>query len=149
MLSDSRGADAQVKDARKYDHVIWEKGLPPVWFSWSRFLNLAFPTISEPGAWLPHWRSFCCSEPILWEFNSSVLMLKLSFVPMNLHSCWPRDWKGSIGGVLECSFPRSKPLALISNLGNTAFLFYPSDWNNYNRKFIWGTFNHFSLGSSL
>ena len=26
MLSDSRGADAQVKDTRKYDHVIWEKG---------------------------------------------------------------------------------------------------------------------------
>ena len=26
MLSDSRGDDVQVKDARKYDHVIWEKG---------------------------------------------------------------------------------------------------------------------------
>ena len=26
MLSDSRGDDAQVKDTRKYDHVIWKKG---------------------------------------------------------------------------------------------------------------------------
>lgn len=26
MLSNSRGADAQVKDTQKYDHVIWEKG---------------------------------------------------------------------------------------------------------------------------
>ena len=33
-----------------------------------------------------------CSKPILWELNS-FLMLTLSFVPINLHRCWPREWK--------------------------------------------------------
>ena len=105
-----------------------KRGLPPVWFSWLRFLNLAVPTISEPGAWLPHWRSFCCSEPILWEFNSSVLMLRLSFVPMNLHNCWPRDWKGSWTGMLRSEI---ETLALIASRGNTAFLFYRISHSTY------------------
>ena len=31
-------------------------------------------------------------KKILWELNS-FHMLKLSFIPSNLQSCWPRDWK--------------------------------------------------------
>ena len=102
-----------------------KRGFPPVWFSWSRFLNLAIPTFSESRAWLPHWRSCFCFEPILWEFNSSVLMLRLSFVPMNLHNCWPRDWKGSWTGMLRSEI---ETLALIASRGNTAFLFYVMDF---------------------
>ena len=38
----------------------------------------------------PSW----CLKPVLWEL-SSFLMQTLSFVPINLHRCWPREWKHS------------------------------------------------------
>ena len=45
----------------------------------------------------PYWcpktmkrRPCWCPKPILWEFNS-FLMQTLSFVPINLHRCWPRE----------------------------------------------------------
>ena len=51
----------------------------------------------------PYWcsktmnrRPCWCPKPILWELNS-FLMQTLSFVPINLHRCWPREWKHSIG----------------------------------------------------
>ena len=37
-----------------------------------------------------------CTKKILWELNS-FHMLKLYFIPSNFQSCWPRDWKRSIG----------------------------------------------------
>ena len=50
----------------------------------------------------PYWcpktmkrRPCWCPKPILWELNS-FLMQTLSFVPTNLHRCWPREWKHSI-----------------------------------------------------
>ena len=50
----------------------------------------------------PYWcpktmkrRPCWCPKPILWELNS-FLMQTLSFVPINLHRCWPREWKHSI-----------------------------------------------------
>ena len=50
----------------------------------------------------PYWcrktmklRPCWCPKPVLWELNS-FLMLTLSFVPINLHRCWPREWKHSI-----------------------------------------------------
>ena len=39
-----------------------------------------------------------CPKPILWEFNS-FLMQTLSVVPINLHRCWPREWKHSINNL--------------------------------------------------
>ena len=39
-----------------------------------------------------------CPKPILWELNS-FLMQTLSFVPINLHGCWPREWKHSIKSI--------------------------------------------------
>ena len=36
-----------------------------------------------------------CPKPVLWELNS-FLMQPLSFVPVNLHICWRREWKHSI-----------------------------------------------------
>ena len=45
----------------------------------------------------PYWcpktmkrRPCWCPKPILWELNS-FLMQTLSFVPINLHRCWPRE----------------------------------------------------------
>ena len=35
-------------------------------------------------------RPFWCTKTILWELNS-FLMQTLSFVPINLHICWPRE----------------------------------------------------------
>ena len=50
----------------------------------------------------PYWcpktmkrRPCWCPKPILWELNS-FLMQTRSFVPINLHICWPREWKHSI-----------------------------------------------------
>jgi len=50
----------------------------------------------------PYWcpktikrRPCWCPKLILWELNS-FLMQTLSFVPINLHRCWPREWKHSI-----------------------------------------------------
>ena len=36
-----------------------------------------------------------CPKPVIWELNC-FLMPTLSFVPMNLHRCWPRGWKRSV-----------------------------------------------------
>ena len=41
-------------------------------------------------------RPCLCTKKILWEVNS-FHMLKLSFIPSILQSCWPRDLKQSIG----------------------------------------------------
>ena len=56
----------------------------------------------------PYWclktmkrRPCWCPKPVLWELNS-FLMQTLSFVPINLHICWPREWKHSINYTL-CS----------------------------------------------
>ena len=40
-----------------------------------------------------------CPKPIFWEVYS-FLEQTLSFVPINLHRCWPREWKHSIQQVL-------------------------------------------------
>ena len=37
-------------------------------------------------------RSYWCPKPILWELNS-FLMQTISFVLINLHRCWPSEWK--------------------------------------------------------
>ena len=46
-----------------------------------------------------------CPKPIRWELNS-FLMQTLSFVSINLHRCWPREWKHSIHSIT----PRSTSL---------------------------------------
>ena len=57
----------------------------------------------------PYWcpktmkrRPCWCPKPILWELKS-FLMQTLSFVLMNLHSCWPREWKHSIRNNFVCT----------------------------------------------
>ena len=48
------------------------------------------------------------TKKILWDSNSFHI-LKLSFIPSNLQSCWPRDWKRSIiqPHICECIFSNS------------------------------------------
>ena len=53
----------------------------------------------------PYWcpktmkrRPCWCPKPVPWELYS-FLMQMLSFVPINLHRCWPREWKHSIPWV--------------------------------------------------
>ena len=50
----------------------------------------------------PYWcsktmkrRPCWCPKPVLWELNT-FLVQTLSFVPINLHTCWPREWQHSI-----------------------------------------------------
>ena len=50
----------------------------------------------------PYWcpktmkrRPYWCPKPIFWKLNS-FLMQTVSFVPINLHRCWLREWKHSI-----------------------------------------------------
>ena len=49
-----------------------------------RFLIECFHMTSRRPCW--------CPKPVLWEL-SSFLMQTFSFVPINLHRCWPREWK--------------------------------------------------------
>ena len=85
---------------------------PFIYFSWGNrypFLYLkpkrSYPFRAEPPHiecfhmtsrrpyWCPKtmkWRPCWCPKPILWELNS-FLMQTLSFVLINLHTCWPRE----------------------------------------------------------
>ena len=56
-------------------------------------------------SWRPYWcpktmkrRPCWFPKRALWELNS-FFMQTFSFVVINLHRCWPREWKHSIGPV--------------------------------------------------
>ena len=54
-----------------------------------------FHMTSRRPYWCPEtmkWRPCWCPKRVLWELNS-FLMQTLSFVSINLHRCWPREWK--------------------------------------------------------
>ena len=60
-----------------------------------------------------------CPKTILWELNS-FLMQTLPFVPINLHRCWPHEWKYSIEPFHTraqqlCKFSRNKRKDRICN----------------------------------
>ena len=68
----------------------------------------------------PYWcpktmkrRPCWCPKPVLWELNS-FLMQTLSFVPINLHRCWPREWKHSIGNSLSLSQMSNASCSLVN-----------------------------------
>ena len=57
-----------------------------------------FHMMSRQPYWCPKTmkrRPCRCPKPVLWELNS-FLMQTISFVPINLHRFWPREWKHSI-----------------------------------------------------
>ena len=66
-------------------------------FNRSRFqwFRECFHMTSRRPYWCPKTmkrRPCWCPKPVMWELIS-FLMQTLSFVPINLHKCWPRDWK--------------------------------------------------------
>ena len=83
----------------------------------SRFWEQTFSNVIEcfhMTSQRPYWcpktmkRQPCwCPKPVLWELNS-FLMQTLSFVPINLHRCWPREWKHSIGNRSNSKRARTK-----------------------------------------
>ena len=61
-----------------------------------------FHMTSQRPYWCPKTmkrRPSWCPKPVLRELNS-FLMQTLSFVPINLHRCWSREWKHSIVKVV-------------------------------------------------
>ena len=71
-------------------------------FSRQRIINRSFSQESRrPNLCTKQWIGghVCVPKKILWALNSD--MLKLSFIPSNLQSCWPRDWKRSIAAFRE------------------------------------------------
>ena len=64
----------------------------------SNYCIECFHMTSRRPYWCPKTmkrRPCWCPKPVLWELNS-FLMQTRSFVPINLHICWPREWKHSI-----------------------------------------------------
>ena len=87
--------------------LVREQKFYPIWFrACARAIRIeCFHMTSRRPYWCsktmkrrPCW----CPKPILWELNS-FLMQTLSFVPINLHRCWPREWKHSIMWTLPQS----------------------------------------------
>ena len=66
-----------------------------IWFVGGKTRNIAIQCFYTTSRW-PYW----CPKPILWELNS-FLMQTISFVPINLPRCWPREWKCPIQLVLQ------------------------------------------------
>ena len=91
---------------------------------WFKNKNIeCFHMTSRRPYWCPKtmkWRPCWCPKPILWELNS-FLMQTLSFVPTNLHRCWPREWKHSI-------------LLLLSSTTKTKRNMHQEKWQKYSSK---------------
>ena len=92
----------------RYSHVTLVSGYPfdscQLSITWMSTIKLntdyieCFHMTSRRPYWCPRTmkrRPCWCPKPVLWELNS-FLMQTLSFVPINLHRCWPREWKRSI-----------------------------------------------------
>ena len=56
-------------------------------------------------------RPYLCTKKILWELNS-FHMSKLYFIPSNFQSCWPRDWKRSIGIAIVWKSTNSRSVTI-------------------------------------
>ena len=50
-----------------------------------------------------------CPKPVLWELTS-FLMQTLSFVRINLHTCWSREWKHRIVEQIYIWYPMTTGL---------------------------------------
>ena len=67
-------------------------------------------------------RPYWCPKTILWELNS-FLMQTLPFVPINLHRCWPREWKHSIDSH-ECLQENIKMIQIYSPMRKYGQLYF-------------------------
>ena len=124
---------------------IWINAVIPSWtryekqLSWFKSISCFeliqiefFHMTSRRPYWCPKtmkWWPCWCPKPILWELNS-FLIQTLSFVSINLHRCWPREWKHSfelnwcarwfMGYAIKISFPR------------------PPQWRHRSLGYYWG-----------
>ena len=80
-----------------------------IWFVGGKTRNIAIECFHMTSR-RPYW----CSKPILWTLNS-LLMQTISFVPINLHRCWPGEWKRSIQLVLQQNKSHVFPARCIRN----------------------------------
>ena len=75
-----------------------------VWFSDSNVYVLLFLKIPRQynieRFHMTSRRPCWCFKQILWELNC-LLTQTISFVHINLHRCWPREWKRSIGFSMQ------------------------------------------------
>ena len=101
-------------------------------FNRSRFqwFRECFHMTSRRPYWCPKTmkrRPCWCPKPILWELNS-FLMQTLSFVPINLHKCWPREWKhySFASNMIKLSVNETKWSSLLARA--RALILYISIW---------------------
>ena len=83
-----------------------------------------------------------CPKPVPWELNS-FRMQTLSFVPINLHRCWPREWKHYILPTVKNPSHRLRRKVFQQPLLNREHFkncFVIRLWFNYNLA-IWFYFN--------
>ena len=100
-------------------------------------------TSRRPYLWTKQWIGghVCVQKKILRELNS-FHMLKLSFIPSNLQSCWPRDWKRSRFDKQNNNFARAPYFyqckLLCRHCTNTTCLISPfmQDVNKPRRGFL-------------
>ena len=82
---------------------------------WKRLSIIeCFHMTSRRPYWCPKTmkrRPCWCPKPLLWELNS-FLIQTLSFVSINLHRCWPREWKHSISLNIWANIAATKHVLL-------------------------------------
>ena len=102
-LSQRKNLHWNTRTAVVPSYMILSSGFVTVRWILKNYIECFHMTSRRPY-WCPKTmerRPCWCPKPILWEL-SSFLMQTLSFVPINLHRCWPREWKHSIGLVHTC-----------------------------------------------
>ena len=114
------------------------------YFSFNLCCIECFHMTSRRPYWCPKTmkrRPCWCPKPILWELNS-FLMQTLSFVSVNLHRCWAREWKLSIWDCWTKTSPNARQISKMLNCaipaevkGDQRILFYFFD-HRYNSSFL-------------
>ena len=114
------------------------------YFSFNLCCIECFHMMSRRPYWCPKTmkrRPCWCPKPILWELNS-FLMQTLSFVSVNLHRCWAREWKHSIWDCWTKTSPNARQISKMLNCeittekkGDRRILFYFFD-HQYNSSFL-------------
>ena len=66
-----------------------------------------------------------CSKPILWELIC--FLMSLSFVPINLHRCYSREWERSIGNRRLARWRHFTTTTRILFVFLFVFKFHPSE----------------------
>ena len=101
-------------------------------------------TSRRPYLWTKQWIGghVCVQKKILWELNS-FHMLKLSFIPSNLQSCWPRDWKRSIGLISKTTtlqvhhtFISVNCFAVTAQIRRASFHLLCRTWTSHDEDFL-------------